>query len=474
MQVDISQFSMQNFERVGGELRVRRGLQSLRTPTVGSKYIAAYSVDDKAGNVWHYLVERKTSTKVATVFCYSDTDIVSYSGLLYGSPLVTKEIGPLPDDCAISFATVTEQITINSPAMHPLFGVVLGPLVSARPLPSENEATTAIDVPSGHVCRFGDRTCIANGQTVFVCEPRSDLFQRTYSAVSRVSVSSAVHGIFQGPGGALWIFTASSAFTLPVDAIGQGQSLEGFMSEMPTEGSYGPQRAGASRNSVMRLTARGFRRLPQGEDVELDPYQGKRRLGKPLSAPDFTSSGRVYPNDNGYFIAVRGTGSWFDVNERQDYQSLTWIEGQTADLVGSLRGRGGDILPVTADHVLSPYGWEDIGAKSPHGVLMGTFNVGSGRDVGVRRVTVSTDNIGLPVAVALSSQDNSKLVRLRASESSVNSGQSETWTGRERRRTPFTFGARGNSFSIEIQVDGGEYSISREIEIETLGERSKP
>ncbi len=213
MNIDISKWEKQNVVKRGSDLYTRKGLVQVSTPTAGTLYVAGFTVESPfTTEPWHYLFEQATATGLVTLRVVTEefVEVQNYS------------LGFMQNDPVITYAVQNGQLMVNSPSLPaPLYGLVGGGLVMAVKTPSLETDTTTLEIPNGHICTFGDRMPIAQGNIVFFNDPGSD--PRTYVAENAQPFPGVIYDMVQGTDGALYVFTSKDVHVIPRDALGKGK-----------------------------------------------------------------------------------------------------------------------------------------------------------------------------------------------------------------------------------------------------------
>lgn len=464
MLVNISQWELHNLQRDGAGLRTRLNFASVKTPTAGTVYVGAFSLQSpQTGDVWHYLIEQSTTTAAATLRVFTEE---FYE--LFSVPL-----GVLGDTPVVTWAVTNRQLMVNSPDFSaPLFGVLGGGLITALKQASIYEDSTALDIPAGHITTFGDRMPIAQGAVLFFNDPGID--PRTYVAENVVALPGTIYDILQADDGALWIFTAGGVFTLAADALGQGQTVQGFLAKVPGLQTSRPRNAVATRFGVAVLDRDAV--VVGGRRIPIATYQGRRRLSKAIEVEDLRQFGELHATPTGVLIGFRdGRGFFVDVDIAAGAATYVWSESSDLNLVGALRDRDGEMLHVLSDRVVwqGVVGTLDFDSSATKGTAAGRLDLGPVDNPIIRRLSVSAANGGADVAAACSG--NVDTANTTTTDGDIVIGTS-SWTasgtrlaGRTTRSTRMTLNVRTTEPNAEVQVSGGGRRVIATVEVQVGG-----
>lgn len=454
-----SNVSMRAWERhnittdKAGRLITRKGGVLVLTP--GSPLVGGFSIlVPSSSEVEHYIFEQSSTTSVVTMRVYDEEFIERYS----------LRLGEMATWPVFSYAMVNNQLMINSPSMSaPLYGLPGGGMMPAVKTPSENPDTTALDIPAGHICAFGDRMPIATGSIVNFNDPGID--PRSYTSVGQVPIPATIHDIVQGPDGGLYMFTPAGAYVMASDALGQGQSVLGFISLVPEVATSRPGNATSTPFGVVALTDDGCAVLAGGiaKTITFSTYQGRRKLSKPVDVLDVRQFGRVFPTSRGCVVGFGSDRDYF-VDVDLDGGAVSFMSN--FNVVGMLRSRDGE------DLVIEPTGVRVLhirGNTSSAGVLCGRIQAGPSDNPLLRRVTVSAANAGDPVTVNCNNVQDTI-------DTSVNGDaviNVDNWgtplASLTARSARCTLNVRATEMDIEISVSGRNRVIVDSLELQTGG-----
>lgn len=230
---------------------MRPSLQTLKTPTASTAYVAAFSIESPTTTeVFHYLFEQAAGGTVT--LRVTTEEFVE---------LFNQALGIMPPAPVVTWGISLNQVMINSPSFSaPLYGIVGGGLVTATKtessFASSNPETQALTIPPGHIASFGDRLPIAQAHVLYFNDPTNDV--RTYVGSNAIAFPGQIYDLFTGPDGALYLFTSQDAYVIPADALGHGQLIVPFISTIPGVGTSRPRNAATSNGVVACLSRRGL------------------------------------------------------------------------------------------------------------------------------------------------------------------------------------------------------------------------
>jgi len=465
MIVDVSGWEFHNVYRDGdGALRTRPGFAIYAAAPSGTRFVAGFSLQaPQTTDVWHYLFEQDTATLAVTLrVCTEEFFTVFSMGL-----------GVMEEAPVITWASVNRQVMINSPSFSaPLFGVLGGGLMTALKRDSDYEDTTALDIPAGHITTFGDRMPIAQGSTLFFNDPGID--PRTYVAENIVALPGVIYDLTRADDGALWIFTSEGVYTLAADALGQGQQVQGFLSRVPGLLTSKSRNAVSTQFGVAVLdrdaVVVGTRRIPVGT------YKGRRLLSQAVEVEDLRQFGELYATPRGVLVGFRGDRNLFlDIDLQDGTVTYCWAESAAFDLVGTLRGRDGELLHMFSGYVVEQTvtGTIDYDGDPIAAVVAGRLDLGPLDWPIIRRVSVSAANGGANVAAACSgNQDTANATTVDGDiiiGTSPWAASGTKMAGRTTRSTRTTLNVRASEPNAEVRVDGGDRRVIAAVEVQTGG-----
>lgn len=466
MQFDPSTGELHNLVLRNGKLRTRYGLQSVRTNTAGSLMVAAFTVKSPTTTEpFHYIWEVSTTTTILTLRVFNEEYVQIYT-LDFG----TVKIRPF-----ITYGVTLNQIIINGP-FGAYYGIVGGGLIQALKIADTNPGTTTIDPPPGIVCAWGDRLPIAQANQVYFNDARLDDDVRAYAALNTISPGGEIYDMFAGPDNSLWIFTSTETYQIPADALGQDQTIQGFISTIP---GLTPSRSGnacQSNGAVACLNKTGLVTIAGGVQtpMQLSTYDGKRSLSVPVNMDDWRD-GQLFKTSNGFLLSFGSKRKHCVlIDLRNGFNSFLWNSGGSPlDVVGVLRGRGETDLYVTSTNVLIPLGNVDWDGSVVRGVACSRVDVPPDEALVVRSVTVKADNIGQNVSAFVGA--STKVAANPAHTPRDTNIGTSVWSAtapigaRELRTTRLQCNERLTDLSLEVSLDGGNRALSL-ADIETRGQ----
>jgi len=448
------------------KVRTRRGLVSAKTPTAGTAYVAGWSIESQSTTeVWHYLFEQSTTTSVVTLQVVDEEFNSVFSlpiGPTQGRPVVTK-------------AVTLNQVMINSPSFSgPLYGLVGGGLVQALKSTSANPDTTSLDIPPGHITAWGDRSPIAVGNNLlFNDPPKPD--PRAYVAKNVVPLGGVIFDHFTGPDGALYVFTSQDTYVIAADALGQGQTVTGFISTLTGLNPSRPGNAVTSNGVIACLARDGLVTIAGGVQtrVPLMTYQGKRYLSFPGEMSDYRD-GRLFPTSTGFLLSF-GTRRKhaIHIDVRNGFRSVLWTQtGAPLDVVGMLRSRDGEDFPVLSNRVVQYLGSTDFDATAVRGVAASRIEVPPDQTPTIRSITVKADNVGQPVGMSVGAATRTNTTPAKTRDVVIGTGlwsASGQLNGRELRTTRMQCDQRVTDLEVEVSIDGGDRGLGP-VDVEVQGQ----
>lgn len=449
----------------GGKLRSRPRFRTVKSATDGTEYVHGFSVESPSTTeVWHYLFEQATATNVLTLRVFTEDFFEVFS-------LV---IGVVPWMPVITHAVQFNQMLINSPSWSvPLYGPVGGGLVPALKVDSINQDTTALDLPPGLVCVFGDRFVIAANNTLFFSDPGTE--PRTFVAQNTVALNGQILDVFQGTDGALYVFTTQDAFFIPQDALGKGQLVDGFVGAIQgintvQSRNAAPMDSGIAivqESDIVVLGSAGGR-----STINLDKYQGRTKLAIDVSLDDYRPESRVYRAANGVAVAIERLKAFFYVDTREKYAAYFWDTNGTV-LRGVLRDRAGADIFLTSAAVQL---WEGRAAGNTTPVVFKIRPPIPPMDSPVvRRVRGKSEAVGGTVSIYLAKQTITATVTADALTAcligtNVWSASLVSLYQREMRNVRLTCKARMTDPQIEWKMTGLDMRIEEVVELEFSGQ----
>ena len=469
MRINLAGSELHNMVIRKGALTSRRGLYSVKTPTAGHRFVGGFSVESPfTTEVWHYLFEQDTDSLQVTMNVYTEEFVFMFS----------VEIGVTIRNPVITHAVYNNQLMINSPSFSaPLYGVVGGGVITAVKTESQNPDTTALEIPAGHICSFGDRMPIAQGNLIYFNDTGID--PRTYVAQNIQPLAGTIYDIFQSLDGSLYAGTSAGVFYIPQDALGQAQTVQGFVGLIPGIELSRPRNMAVSNNVVMALQRDGLVAVGgRGAKIDVAPYKGPRFFSKPIEVDDYRLAGEIFATPTGFLVGFRGQhGHVLDFNLVDNYQSYIWAVGEPINLVGTLRSREGDVLMVLENHVVMPVNREDkFGtATNINAVAAKDVDLPEGQELLIRRVYTSSDNVGDPVRAYLARHNVSDTVPTRTGDIVIDTAtwdNTKTYKSRVNRQVRHSMASRAGDLPSEVSIiaTGFPRHIEASVQVETKGQ----
>lgn len=473
MRIDISNAELHNMVRRKNGLEVREALVSIKTPTAGTKYVGGFSVESSfTTEVWHHLFEQNTTTLETTMRVYTEDFLEMF----------TQDLGALDANPIITHAVYNNQVMVNSPSFSgPLYGLVGGGIIPAVKTESINPDTTALEIPQGHVCSFGDRMPIAQGNIVYFNDPGVD--PRTYVAQNALPLSGTIYDMFQGDDGALYMFTSAGVFFMAQDALGKGQRVEGFIGSIPGLQTTKPRNAAASNGVVAVLQKTGIVILGgRTQTIDIAPYKGPRYVAKTVDVDDYRISGEIHPTAEGFIIAFRGQNGFFlDFNLRDGYRSYIWNPSSLTDykVIGTLRSKENSTVIVCEDKVVMYCGNKEylIPAKNGvRGVAAIEVDMPEGQEMLARHLVLSSDNIGQTVFARVGHKYVNDTCPAKPEDTTIGTTEwdaLEKYNGRRLRSTRVSLAERMSNVAIEVALAGPRRRIEPGVDLQVKGQGRK-
>lgn len=471
MLLDLSDFELHNCRVAGGALRSRKGLVSVKTPTGGTGFVGSFSVPSSfTTEMWHYLVEQNTSTGDTTMRVDTEEYVEMFNqalGALQANPIVTH-------------AVANNQMMVNSPAFSaPLYGLPGGGLITATKRPSINNDTIALDIPQGHITSFGDRFPIAQGNIVFFNDPPSanSIDPRTYVGENALALPGTIFDEVQGPEGSLYLFTSAGVYSLPVDAIGQGQAVVGSLARVPGIETVRSRNACATAGAVVVLQRDHVVLLPSGDRIDLTRRGNRRFFSQIVDVDDLRRVGELFATPRGFIIGFRGKrGHYLEAN--LDTRSFAYVWNPTASLnvVGTLRSRDGEPLIVLSDQVVVPFTRgtsEALNGQDVVAVASGALDLPEGTAPVVRHLSLAADNVAATVGASVNGSSKTATTKTRTTDTIIGTS---TWSavtkmaGAVPRASRMGFNVRSSAPHIEIAVHGGDRALESSVNVEINGQ----
>ena len=473
--ISVSNFERHNVVNQSGRLSTRRGLAiSVSASAFGvtnGEFVGGFSVlVPSTSETEHYLFVQDGQTGVVTMVVTDEEWIQRYR----------LQLGAHPSMPVFSHAMVNNQLMINSPSMSgPLYGLPGGGAMPAVATPSSYPDTTALDIPAGHICSFGDRMPIAQGSIVYFNDPGID--PRSYVGENNVPLPATIHAMTQGPDGALWMFTPAGAYSMAADALGQGQSVAGFISLVPQVLTSRPGGACSTPFGVVALTVDGVAVLNGGNSREIafSSYQGRRKLTRPIDVLDVRQFGRVYPTSFGVLVGFGSDRNYAVAVDLNEGTTSFWYTGTLStpvNIVGVLQTRDGEDLlidrtGVWALHTKGLRDFSDLVANDIAGALCGRVQSGPQENPLVRRVSISAANGGAPVSVCGNGVvDTGKSTTVNGDTViGTDLWGTPNWSTLTARSVRATLNVRATELDLEVTVSGMGRAIVESVDVQAGG-----
>lgn len=463
--IDIRSWEMQNVVRDGTELRTRRGLVSTKTPTASNVFVGGFSIESPSTTeVWHYLFEQAQSVVTLRVFTEEFLELFSFP------------LGPMQKNPIITYSVTNAQVMINSPSFSvPLYGLLGGGVINAIKVASIIEDFTALDISPGHVCSFGDRPAIAAGAVLSFGDGGVD--PRTFVAENLVAIPGSVFDLFQAGDGALQLFTSDGVYTMPADSIGQGQTVSGFISKVPGIQTSKARNAAFS-NGVTAVLQRDSIVTIGGEKIYVMGAKARRFFSKVIEVSDLRQVGEIFSTPRGFLVGFRGSrGFYIEIDIEKKSVSFVTNSTSALNVVGVLKSRDGETLPIFTDRVVMPIGNADFSGGGTSlgvdGVLSGRIPLPESTAPVVRRVTTSAANAGQAASVYINGANSATTTPTQSADTVIGTA---TWSnsiklaGRSTRTVRHSFATRTTDPSLEVAIGGGDRRIEGDIDVEFEGQ----
>lgn len=466
--LDLTSFEHHNIVVASdGSLRTRKGFVRLGYGT-GNGAVGAFTIQSASTTEpWHYIFLQNTATGRVTLHVTTE-ELVD---------IFTQDLGPMQANPVITYAVTNNQVMINSPTFSaPLYGLPGGGLIPALKTPSINPDTTAIDIPNGHVAAFGDRLAIAQGNVVFFNDPplANSVDPRTFTGKLALGLTGSIFDIMQGGDGALYMFTSDGVFIMPNDALGQGQSIVGSISRIPSLQTSRSRNA-VLTNGVIAVLQRDFAMLlPSMTKIPIGSRGIRRKTALALDIEDLRLVGELFPTSAGFIIGFRGKRAhYIEVDVSTLHVSM--VSADTAmNVVGTLKTRDHLTILVTMSDVLMAHSrglTEDLGTV--RAVALGHIPVTPGTKPTVRRVTALAANVGMNIQAAVNGVQKTAGTPTRTGDVVVGTsvwGAATKFAGRMMRSIRTSFGKGWSDPELELVVLGADFQFSPSVDIEVEGQ----
>jgi len=381
--VSINGFELHNIVKKNGGYQVRDALFSHATidnAIWGTSLEAA-----NTGEVFHYILTRNTSTGIGTITVYTE-EFVTVTSLA---------IGVIVADCTVTCAVSDRQLLINSPQFsYPIYGLVGGGLRRAVKKVSENDATTAIDVPNGLVIEFGGRFVIAQSNILWFSDPGATA-KETFVAQNFVALNSRIFDLFIGADGALVAGTSDGVFSIPADSVAQGQLAFPLVQKLSHYQCRNYRNLVYSQGRLIGLAENGIVDLGNiTNPLPLVTYNNARYYSKDVRQTDDFRTGRIFASqDMGALVCL---DSYFCAVDTAQTLFPAWITcaSATLDIKGILKTAEGKDLFLTSSKVLELYGNTEFSSQDVTAVACGDVALDPAQSTLIRAIHTSSDNVG--------------------------------------------------------------------------------
>ena len=467
MKLNLRGFELHNIERTPTGIRTRRGFVAAASI---ANVIAGFSIESASTTeVWHYIFTQAASGAVTlTVYTEEFSTMFTHDcGVMNGAPVIT-------------WGVVENQIMINSPSFSaPLYGLPGGGLITAVKTQSINIDTIALDIPAGHIASFGDRFVIAQGNILFFNDPpgANQNDPRTFVGENALALPGTVYDLFQGPDRALWVFTSAGTFTIPSDALGQGQLVQPFISGVPGIETSRPRNAAVSGTSIAVLQKNEVVLLPSGDRIDLSPKGIRRQVAPVTDVEDLRQFGEIFATPFGFVVGFAGKrGHWLVIDEATRTASFWWSSSGDLSLRGVLRGRDQTTSYVTSSAVLMPFSRskQDLSTSTDvKAVALGRMPQAPGNRPVLRHVTISAENVSYSNTVDVNATTKSVTTPTKTTDAIVGTslwGSGTKFRGRTLRQMRTHFAERSAEPHIEIAVVGADFAVGNEALAELGGQ----
>ncbi len=436
-------------KREGG-FQARPAFYKHVTVTSGSKFVWGTSIEaPNTGEVFHYVVERVTSTGIARLVCYTEQF----------REIAEQTLGPCPIDAVVTCALSDRQLLFNSPQWPAaVYGLVGGGLRLAQAVASVNPDTTAIAVPTGLVCEFSGRFVVAQGTTVFFSDAGVTA-KETFVAENALALPATIFDMFVGPMGMLVMATADGVYALASDSVAGGQIAFGLLQKLSPYQCRSWRNVCFAQGRMIALAAGGFTEITETlTTLPLVTYPHKRNYSKAVgvgSAGDYRFGQVWATQDLGAVVSLNG--NLCSILTDQGLR-VAWMTTQNPiALRGVLRTRDGKDLFLIDDAVLELWGNTEFDSQTFVAVACGSPNVKIEQSTLVRHVHSSADNVAHLQQVYCGGRASEKTTP--AASRAANIVGTSTWdvdskyTQAELRSRRHDFAFRTDEVSLEIAVD---------------------
>lgn len=436
--------------------------------TSGSVYVWGTSIEaPNTGDVFHYIVQRATSTGIATLYCYTESF----------RAISSLELGPCPIDAVVTCALSDRQLLFNSPQWaFAVYALVGGGMRRAVATASVNPDTTAIAIPTGLIAEFSGRFVIAAGTTVYFSDPGVTA-KETFVAENALALPAIIYDLFVGPGGMLVMATADGVYALASDSVAGGQIAFGLLQKISPYQCRSWRNVCFAQGRMIALSAGGFTEVTETlTALPLVTYPHKRNYAKAVgvgSAGDYRFGQIWATQDLGAVVSLNG--NLCSILTDQGLR-VVWITTQNAlALRGVLRTRDGKDLYLTDASVLELWGNTEFGGQTFRAVACGSPDVPIEQSTVVRAVHSASDNIAHMQMVYLGGQTGEKTTPAPSRAANIVGtslwGAEARYTQAEMRSRRHDFAFRTDEVSLEIAIDeptaniGGFAVVTKDVSI---------
>lgn len=430
----------------------------------GSAFVGGFSLESaRTTEVFHYIFKQATSTRVVTLFVYNEEyqEIFNFT------------IGVCPPIQTITYGVVNiSEIMINSPQFpFAIYGIIGSGVAAAQKVTSIYESSTAIDIPNGICCAFGNRIVIANKNVLYFSDPEAP---RTFVATNQLGLEGNITALVPATDGLL-IATTQSVLQMPIDALAQGQSVFAALSNLSTYQSFSYRNVAASNNVVMALGPTSIAPLIGKAEgfTPIDERIGNRVLSKKYSLQDLRYY-QLFATDYGFCLSMPDFPGWYDINLGSQHASFVYPTSGDEDdykLVGILQDRDGRSLYLTATYILELIGdqSDEVDDTLVYGVISDEIvNDKADQAPVLRHIFVQSDLVEELVDIA---SDSTKRTRTYNVPSAVQAvigtdvwSEEALFAGRKNQLKRADFANRSKEHTIEI----GVHKANRQLKIAEL------
>lgn len=390
--IDIKPWGKLNMKTLpSGELAVRPGMRRVLSPANGRIFCGGFSVLNQfTGECWSYVFDctSSVSTNRDLRLRIYDEDWQIFQSL---------SLNVNADPRTITHCVVQGQLLIGGPDIPTLFGLVGSMVIRAVKVASANPSTTAIDIPRGIVCSFGNRAVIADGANLFFSDPVSvtggDV--RTFVAINQNQRPAPVFGLHEGAGGQLIACTQRGAYGLDASAgavgiVGSNGTDWRILNHSET---YTFQSSCVVNGRVLALTRKGYRFVDTegSEEVALNDEAIPRRYGPAIQSDDWRRA-LMFGGDDGPIVSYTDAMSFHDLGDGLRSWWRRPDSGSAFIVRGILKTADGNDLILAQDGIYDVVGNFDgdltatAAASQPSGVVYGRIETNPGDNPMMRDV----------------------------------------------------------------------------------------